>query len=187
MSYLDKKSAKEKDQNGKKILLLGLTQSGKTSILKTFFEEMTPEATTSLAATTKFESNLYDFNNNKIQVYDVGGQIVYLEEAIEKNKERIFTDVKIMIFVIELPNLSTYELSRQYLLRVLKNVYLYSDDPKTYIFAHKIDLISEEYRDKAVQVFKKYFAIQDVKKIKVFQTSIYESTSQKALKEILEN
>jgi hypothetical protein len=83
--------------------------------------------------------------------------------------------------------MSTYELSRQYLLRILKNVYLYSDNPETYIFAHKIDLISKEYRDKAVQVFKKYFAIEEVKRIKVFQTSIYESTSQKALEEILEN
>ncbi|MFW9852171.1 MAG: ADP-ribosylation factor-like protein [Candidatus Thorarchaeota archaeon] len=187
MSYLDKISSKEKEHNGKKILLLGLTQSGKTSIIKTFFEGMTPEDTESLDATIKFESNSYGFNDHKIQVYDVGGQIVYLEEAIEKNKERIFTDVKSLIFVIELPNMSTYELSRQYLLRILKNVYLYSDNPETYVFAHKIDLISKEYRDEAVRVFKKYFAIEEVKKIKVFQTSIYESTSKKALKEILEN
>jgi len=187
MSYLEGTSAIIKNQKSEKILLLGLTQSGKTSIIKTYFEGMTPEDTESLDATIKFESNSYSLNDHKIQVYDVGGQIVYLEEAIEKNKERIFTDVKIMIFVIELPNMSTYELSRQYLLRVLKNVYLYSDDPKTYIFAHKIDLISEEYRDKAVQVFKKYFAIDEVKRIKVFQTSIYENTSEKALKEILEN
>ncbi len=186
MTYLDRGATRENDQKREKILFLGLTQTGKTSIIKIFFEDMNPEDTETLDATIKFNSKEYYFNKHEIEVYDIGGQLSYLEEIIEKNKERIFSNVKILIFVIELPNISTYELSRQYLMRVLERVYQYSDNPKVHIFAHKMDLISEEYRDKAMQVFKNYFIKDEVKNINVFQTSIYESTSQKVLKGILE-
>ena len=184
MSYLAKDDLKEKESEKEKILFLGLTQTGKTSIMKTFFEGMKPEETKSLDATIKYDRNFYKVNHHQLEIYDVGGQISYLEEMVEKNKEMIFSNVKILIYVIDLPNLDTYRLSRQYLMRILKYVNLYSKNPKIYLFTHKMDLISEGYRERAIQIFRKYFEKVKLEKIKIFQTSIYESTSRKAMKEI---
>jgi len=187
MSYLKKDDLKEKESKNEKILFLGLTQTGKTSIMKTFFEGMKTDETKSLEATIKYDRKFYRFDDQELEIYDVGGQISYLEEIIEKSKEMIFSDVKVLIYVIDLPNLDTYQLSRQYLIRILKYVNLYSQDPKIYLFTHKMDLISENFREEALKIFKKYFKTVELDKIKIFQTSIYENTSRNAMKEILSN
>ncbi len=195
MSYLDQDIKEEEnlieemvsDTSSSKILFLGLTQTGKTSIIKTVFEGRAPEDTEDLVATVRFERMKYNYNDHKIFTYDVGGQISYLEEAIEVSKQEIFANVKALIFVIEAVNLGAYASSRQYLLRALRNVYQYSDDPRVYVFAHKMDLITEDNRDDAMRVFKQYLDLDKLENVVLFQTSIYDNSTIEAMEKILNN
>ena len=175
----------DKKLNDKKILFLGLTQTGKTSIIRTVFEGRTLEDTESLAATLRFERKKHKFKDHKILSIDVGGQISYLEEAIEVTKEQIFSKIYAMIFVIEIANVGSYTLSRQYFLRCLRNAIEFSDNPKICIFAHKVDLITEEYRKEALNVFNKYFEIEKLESVELFSTSIYDDSTIKAVEKIL--
>ncbi len=175
----------DKKLNDKKILFLGLTQTGKTSIIKTVFEGRTHEDTESLVATVRLERKKHKFKDHNIYSIDIGGQISYLEEVIEVTKEQIFSQIYAMIFVIEIANVGSYTLSRQYLLRCIRNAYQFSNDPKIYVFAHKMDLITEEYRKEALNVFKRYFDLEQLESVELFSTSIYDDSTIKAVEKIL--
>ena len=194
MQYMDQELHKEEEEfnaeweeklSADKILLLGLSQSGKTSIIKTVFEGRSPEDTHNLTATIRFERIIYSYKDHSICTYDVGGQISYLEEAIEVTKQQVFSDVKALIFVVDASNIGTFKTSRQYLLRALRNVYEYNDNPGVFIFAHKMDLITEEYRKEAIRVFQEYFNLEQYESIQLFQTSIYDDSTLNAIDMIL--
>ncbi len=175
----------EKRTRGKKILFLGLSQSGKTSIVKTVFEKRPPEGTVDLDATVRFDRALYNYKDHQIYTFDVGGQISFLEEAIEIQKEHIFSDVFALIFVVDITNVGTYTSSRQYLLRTIRNVYELSDNPKIVLLAHKQDLIEEKYREEALRVFQTYFDLEKLESVQLKTTSIYDNSLPEVFNEIL--
>ena len=193
MSYLDKEVKDDEQLNREfekkvstnKIVFLGLSQSGKTSIIKTVFEGRAPEDTINQVATVRFERMIYDYKDYSIFTYDVGGQISYLDEAIEVTKEEIFTNVKALIFVVDASNIGTFTSSRQYLLKTLRNIYQYSENPGVFIFAHKMDLIKEDYREEAIRVFKEYFDLEQYEALELFETSIYDDSTINAINKIL--
>ena len=155
-------------------------------ISPTVFEGRSPEGTESLAATVRFERMKYDFGDHSIYSFDIGGQTSYLEEAIGFLKQHIFSDVYALIFVVDIANVGDYTLSRQYLLKIIRNAFQLSDDPLIYLFAHKMDLITEDYRDEALTVFSRYFDLEKLESVKLFTTSIYDESAIKAIEEILE-
>lgn len=175
----------EKRTEGKKIIFLGLSQSGKTSIIKTVFEGRTPEGVKELSATVRFDRARYNFHNQYLYTFDVGGQTSYLEEAIESMKDHIFTDVYALIFVVDITDVGTYTLSREYLLRAIRTVYELSNNPKVYLFAHKMDLITSEQKEEALEIFAKYFDIERLESIKLFRTSIFDDSLQGTFEKIL--
>ena len=193
MSYLDQEVKKEEDQDREfekkvstnKIVFLGLSQTGKTSIIKTVFEGRAPEDTTDQVATVRFERMIYNYKDYSLFTYDVGGQISYFDEAIEVTKEEIFSNVKALIFVVDTSNIGTFTPSRQYLLKALRNVHAYSKNPEIFIFAHKMDLITEDYREEAIRVLKEYFDLDQYEAIELYQTSIYDDSTINAIDEIL--
>jgi len=117
--------------------------------------------------------------------YPASERVKRFREAIEINKQEIFSKVKIMIFVMDASNLGTFTLSRQYLMRSLRNVYQYSDNPRICLFAHKMDLISQENRAAAMRVFREYLDLDKFENIEVFETSIFDNSTIDAFKTIL--
>jgi len=193
MSYLEKeidseeKLLKEIEQNTniKKIVLIGLTQTGKTSIVKTVFEGRQPEDTKSFVATVRLERKKNSFRDQEILTVDVGGQISYFNEAIELMNEQIFSNVYVLVFVVDITDIGNFILARQYLLKSLRNVYQFSKNPKVYLFAHKMDLISEEHKEEALDMVRQYFDIDELKSVEIFPTSIYDETTIQAFEKIL--
>lgn len=193
MSYLrsskeDEESFKEdieKKPDEKKILFMGITQSGKTSIIKTVFEGRAPESTESFVATVRFERMKHDFGDHSIYSFDIGGQIPYLEEAIGSLKQHIFSDIHALIFVVDIANVGTFTLSRQYLLKIIRNALQFSGNPQICLFAHKMDLITDEYKDEALSVFSRYFDLEKLESVELFTTSIYDESAIKAIEKIL--
>ncbi len=190
MSYLQKdiseEDAERKGDFGLKFLFLGLAQTGKSSIIKVVFENMEPEKTKSLPATVGLKREYLDFSGYSLNVYDVGGQITYLEEAFIDLRESIFSHLKTMFFVVDSSNLLDLATAKKYFERAYKNVQEYSKDAKIFVLAHKMDLIPKEARVKATGLISEFFDIRNYENVELFETSIYEQSIFEALKKALD-
>ena len=102
----DKKNKKEKKEiEGLKILLMGKAKVGKTSMRSIIFANKAPEETKQLGFTenvnethSKFLGKLY------LDLYDCGGQEDFVKQYLESRRDKIFSDVGVLIFVVEAEN-----------------------------------------------------------------------------------
>jgi Ras-related GTP-binding protein A/B len=193
MSYLEKEMqqedfvAKELDKGdfGHKLLFIGLAQTGKSSIIKVVFEGVKPEDTSEILATVRYKRKLIDFSGYSLNVYDVGGQITYLEEAFVALRESIFSHLKTLFFVVDSSKVNELEEAKNYLKRALSNTKEYSRDAQITVLAHKMDLIPEEKRESTFQKIIDYFEIDTYDNVNAFSTSIFEESIFKAIEETL--
>lgn len=168
-----------------KLLIMGDTGVGKTSIFAVIFSEYSPENTFLLGWTNGISSSNIEFGIGiKLQIEDCGGQEKFKEEYFGDNKKNIFEDVKILIFVIEATEDKGTDLS--YYESCLKALREYSPNAKVFVFIHKMDLIE---KDKKKVVYEKkrqeiigYSSCFDVK---CFATSIWEKSLYTAWKHII--
>ena len=190
MSYLQKEVPDDKilikEDFGLKILFLGLAQTGKSSIIKVVFENMEPEKTSSLPATVGLKREFLDFSGYSLNVYDVGGQITYLEEAFLDLRESIFSYLKVLFFVVDSSKLLDLTTAKKYFERAYSNVQEYSKDAKISVLAHKMDLIPQEGRVKAIELISEFFDVRKYENVDLFETSIYEQSIFEALKKALD-
>ncbi|MCE7741291.1 MAG: hypothetical protein GOP50_02430 [Candidatus Heimdallarchaeota archaeon] len=193
MSYLEEEIGQEDklikgSENGDfglKLLFLGLAQTGKSSIIQVIFENRSPETTKEIQATLGVRRKLLEFSNLSLNVYDVGGQITYLEEAFIDLRESIFSHIKILFFVIDASKYHDFNLAKSYFDRAIKNLSEYSPDASLVILSHKSDLIPKEERAKAVEVISDLFEIEIYPNVEIFETSIFEQSLSDAIKETI--
>ncbi|PVZ99958.1 hypothetical protein BB558_004011 [Smittium angustum] len=129
------------DESNPRILLIGPSRSGKTSILLVIFEKMDQLDTISIEPTT--EAVRYTMYGG-IEVYDLPGhsdeddyQSEYLREFLSSNT--------VIVFVID-----TQDNIQKALLHLFANmelVFNYNPNIPFHIFLHKIDGLSEELRE----------------------------------------
>lgn len=193
MSYLEKQMqqedfvAKELDKGdfGHKLLFIGLAQTGKSSIIKVVFEGVKPEDTSEILATVRYQRSLIDFSGYSLSVYDVGGQITYLEEAFVALRESIFSHLKTLFFVVDSSEINKLEEAKNYFKRALSNVKEYSKNAEIIVLAHKMDIIPEEKREFTFQKISEYFELEKYDNVKGFSTSIFEESIFKAIEETI--
>ena len=184
MSYLEKEieeedqmiKATESGDFGQKLLFLGLAQTGKSSIIQVIFEDKPPETTSEIQATVGIRRKLLEFSNLSLNVYDVGGQITYLEEAFIELRENIFSHIKTLFFVVDAPKYHDFEVAKNYFNRAIKNLSEYSPNAKLFVLAHKSDLIPEADRSKALEVISELFELDLYPNVEIHSTSIFEPT-----------
>jgi Ras-related GTP-binding protein A/B len=88
-----------------KILLMGKTGVGKTSIKSIIFENKLPKDTLELACTNEIEeSHLKFMKIFSLNLLDFCSKEEYIKEYFDSKKEAIFSNVKIFIFVAEPEN-----------------------------------------------------------------------------------
>ena len=95
----------KKEVEGLKILLMGKAKVGKTSMRSIIFANKAPEETKQLGFTenvnethSKFLGKLY------LDLYDCGGQEDFVKQYLESRRDKIFSDVGVLIFVVEAEN-----------------------------------------------------------------------------------
>jgi Ras-related GTP-binding protein A/B len=195
MSYLEDEITDEdvlikdldKSDFGSKLLFLGLAQTGKSSIIQVVFENRDPETTSEIPATVGVRRRLLDFSGLSLNVYDVGGQITYLEEAFVDLRESIFSKIKSLYFVVDTSKYSDFEQAKMYFVRAVKNLRDYSPQGKMVVLAHKMDLVPLEEREKAVDFISEVFELEKYPEIKIHQTSIFEDTLLDTMENTLRN
>ena len=168
-----------------KIVVLGLSQSGKTSIRQVVFEGFAPEATSMNPATVRINRKLFNLAGSAINLFDVGGQSNYLNEVFEQYKERTFSDAKALIFVVDISDASNIMRSKYYFDLTAETAKTMSGDARIYVFAHKMDVVPPNKREPVLQSIKDIFEIENFPNAEILGTSIYEETIWDAMQQVL--
>ncbi|EEB08230.1 Gtr1/RagA G protein Gtr2 [Schizosaccharomyces japonicus yFS275] len=125
----------------RKILLMGLRRSGKSSIQKVVFHKLPPNETLFLESTSKLTkdhiSSFIDFS-----VWDFPGQVDVFDTAFDF--ESIFNQVGALVFVIDAQDDYLEALSRLYI-TISRAVAI---NPQIFIevFIHKVDGLSDDFK-----------------------------------------
>jgi len=170
----------------KKVLLMGKSGSGKTSMRSIIFANYIARDTMRLGATIDVEHSHVRFLGNLVlNLWDCGGQEAFMENYFSSQRDHIFRNVEVLIYIFDVES-KELQKDMSYYRSCVEAIQQNSKDAKIFCLIHKMDLISEELRE---QVFKKreaeLTAISSPMKIICFRTSIWDETLYKAWSSIV--
>jgi len=165
---------------------MGKSGSGKTSMRSIIFANYIARDTMRLGATIDVEHSHVRFLGNLVlNLWDCGGQEAFMENYFSSQRDHIFRNVEVLIYVFDVESRELQKDLRYYrscLEAILQN----SKDAKIFCLIHKMDLIPEDQRE---QMFKTREAelrpISLPLKITCFKTSIWDETLYKAWSSIV--
>ena len=134
----------KKEIRSKKINLIGLDNAGKTAMRETFFRRYGKTyfeflKTMELLLPTKgVERKKLEIENSDIQFWDMGGQETYRKQYLSE-PYRVFSDVNVAIYVIDVQDVKRYEKSLNYLENIIKIYEYLKEKPYFIICIHKFD------------------------------------------------
>ncbi|KHN79496.1 Ras-related GTP-binding protein A [Toxocara canis] len=134
----------------RKVLLMGKSGSGKTSMRSIIFANYIARDTSRLGPTMEVEHAHVRFLGNLVlHLWDCGGQEAFMENYLASQKDQIFKNVQVLIYVFDVES-RELEKDYRYYQSCLEALLQNSPNAKVFCLIHKMDLVSEEHRD---QVF----------------------------------
>ncbi|MFX1298954.1 MAG: ADP-ribosylation factor-like protein [Promethearchaeota archaeon] len=161
----------------KKMIIVGLDNAGKTTIILTMKKKLGPHNFTELEPTRGLQTEEFEtVDGVTYHIWDFGGQEAYREKYLQK--PGYFGDTDSCTFVLDIQDKSRYTLALEYLQEILKilkelgencdfSVYLHKFDPEL-VDSDEYQKRSEDLRIKLREIFKTYTF-----PLKFFHTSIY--------------
>lgn len=132
-----KKNKKFKEEHAKKILIMGLDNSGKTSILLCLKGIKNLLSFYSIKPTKGADVINFKISDSNYNIWDFGGQEAFREEYLE-NFDQYITGTDKIIYVIDIQDIERYNLALDYMEEVIKR--LHKDNViDLSIFLHKFD------------------------------------------------
>ncbi|KAK4509290.1 uncharacterized protein ATC70_007640 [Mucor velutinosus] len=173
-----------------RILLMGLQRSGKSSIQRVVFGKMPPQDTLLLESTTKIQKEDVTRSFIDFQIWDFPGQVNYFDDTAYDARE-IFDTVGSLVFVIDAQDDYSNALHRlQY---TIVKVWQVNPGITFEILIHKVDGLSDEYRDDVkIDIIRKMqeflVDIDQEENIHLFYhlTSIYDNSIYEAFSKIIQ-
>ncbi|KAE9397382.1 hypothetical protein BT96DRAFT_921568 [Gymnopus androsaceus JB14] len=169
----------------KKVLLMGASGSGKTSMRSLIFSNNPASSTARLGATIDVEQNHVRFLGDLIlNLWDCGGQDAFMDSYLTTQRTTIFRDVGVMIYVFDA---ETREMNKdlEYYRDCLEGLTQCSPEAAVFLLVHKMDLVREP---KSGMFEKKREELQKASGdlvITVFGTSIYDESLYRAWSSIV--
>jgi predicted transcriptional regulator len=152
----------------KKLIFVGPSNAGKTTIRKVFFEGENSSKLLQYALEPTFgqESIIFNLFEENIGVFDLAGQ--KNKRWLESEDKKIFKDTSIIVIVIEVN--SKIEEVKGFSKRVLELRNELAQSSKVYLFIHKIDLLDQM----DLQILKREIkeSLNNLNLTKIFLTSI---------------
>lgn len=173
--------------NKKKVLLMGKSSSGKTSMRSIIFANYIARDTRRLGATIDVEhSHVRFLGDLVINLWDCGGQEAFMENYFASQRHNIFRNVAVLIYVFDVESRSELEKDFHYYQSCLSSIAENSRDAKIFCLIHKMDLIQEDQRDavyaeREAELKKRSHPLE----ITCFRTSIWDETLYKAWSSIV--
>ena len=131
------KAIKEKTRTHKKILMIGLDNGGKTSILAVLQDKFS--IIKSLLPTRGVKREKLDFFGYPILSWDLGGQVQYREKLYFNRPELFFTDADLILYVIDTQDSDRFAETANYFRQVLKVLKDLNESPPILVVLSKSD------------------------------------------------
>jgi len=165
---------------------MGKSGSGKTSMRSIIFANYIARDTMRLGATIDVEhSNVRFLGNLVLNLWDCGGQEAFMENYFSSQRDHIFRNVEVLIYIFDIESRETQK-DLSYYKSCIEAIQQNSKDAKVFCLIHKMDLIPEDQRE---QMFKKkeneLGNISAPIKLTCFKTSIWDETLYKAWSSIV--
>ncbi|EGV66498.1 P-loop containing nucleoside triphosphate hydrolase protein, partial [Yamadazyma tenuis ATCC 10573] len=172
----------------KKLLLMGRSGSGKSSMRSIIFSNYSAFDTRRLGATIDVEhSHLRFLGNMTLNLWDCGGQDVFMDNYFTTQKDHIFKFVQVLIHVFDVESKSINK-DIEIFIKSLTNLQKYSPDAKVFVLLHKMDLVQIDKRDELFNIMMdKLQKISNPYQFKLvgFPTSIWNESLYKAWSQIV--
>ena len=146
MSYLfDELYGKTEDAPAieDKILMMGLQAAGKTAIKDVVFFNKSPEDMVDYMATVHYQRQYIDEEKSSL-VIDSGGQESYWNEAVTHFRHLVFSNVKLLMWIVDVTRPELYEESERRFSFTIRQFKKENPDGRITVLCHKVDLIPPE-------------------------------------------
>ncbi|XP_076435606.1 ras-related GTP-binding protein A [Babylonia areolata] len=170
----------------KKVLLMGKSGSGKTSMRSIIFANYIARDTRRLGATIDVEHSHVRFLGNLVlNLWDCGGQEAFMENYFASQRDNIFRNVEVLIYVFDVES-RELDKDMHYYQSCLEAILQNSPDAKIFCLVHKMDLVQDDQRE---LIFRD--REEDLKRLSkplectCFATSIWDETLYKAWSNIV--
>jgi Ras-related GTP-binding protein A/B len=170
----------------KKVLLMGKSGSGKTSMRSIIFANYIARDTRRLGATIDVEHSHVRFLGNLVlNLWDCGGQEIFMENYFTTQRDNVFRNVEVLIYVFDVESREV-EKDMHYYQSCLEAILQNSPGAKVFCLIHKMDLIPEDQRKmifdkREAELMKRSLPLECA----CFKTSIWDETLYKAWSNIV--
>jgi len=167
-------------------LLMGKSGSGKSSMRSIVFSNYVAKDTRRLGATIDVEhSHVRFLGNLTLNLWDCGGQDAFMENYLATQRDHIFKNVEVLIYVFDV---ESREFNRDLITyySIIEALSQNSPDASVFCLIHKMDLVQAELRERLYQ--ERSTVLRDKSlgmDITTFATSIWDETLYKAWAKIV--
>ncbi|MFX0123631.1 MAG: ADP-ribosylation factor-like protein [Candidatus Hodarchaeota archaeon] len=159
-----------------KVLFMGLGASGKSSIRSVVFEGKSPEDVKDYSATINYTRSTKSIIDSAFQIFDCGGQESFISVFVGEQAEFIFSDVTILVWVVDVSNFDQVSTSKFYFDHAVTRLNEFSSGAIIFCLFHKIDLLLPDMRDQVLETMKQYFIPASEIEIYYRSTSIFDKS-----------
>jgi GTPase SAR1 family protein len=189
------KAIKEQIKSHKKLLMIGLDNGGKTSILAVLQDKFS--IIKALLPTRGVKREKLDFFGYPIISWDLGGQVQYREKLYFNRPELFFTEVDLVLYVIDTQDMERFAESANYYRQVLSSLQELNEHPPVLVVMSKSDQDyrnTNDWQNHVLQIKEKFKSISnefDTLSVDFADTTIYQKETvlqmfSKALKKVSE-
>ena len=163
-------------QKKKKMIIIGLDNAGKSTILLTLQKQLNLKTISKLQPTKGVVTEEYEGVDSIYQVWDFGGQERYRKQYLLKPD--YFGKTDRLVFIIDIQDPERYESALTYLENILTLLKNMGESSEFIIFLHKFDpdlLDSEEFQLRSrnlIEQLQKFFIGYEFP-VKIYHTSVY--------------
>ena len=176
-------------ENIAKVLLMGRMAAGKTSMRSIIFANYLARDAYKITFTVDVNKQRVRFLGNLVlSLWDCGGQDRFMEQYFESQRDHIFQNVGVLIFVFDVTS-KEFQVDLEHYMNCLSALTDLSQNAKIFVLVHKMDLIREDQRDEMFN--EKMTRIMEATsnnfkdKTQCFRTSIWDETLYKAWSSIV--
>ncbi|KAI0883042.1 Gtr1/RagA G protein conserved region-domain-containing protein [Annulohypoxylon maeteangense] len=131
----------------KKVLLMGKSGSGKSSMRSIIFSNYIARDTRRLGATIDIDlSHVKFLGNLTLNLWDCGGQEAFMENYLSQQRVHVFSNVGVLIYVFDIESRDVDRDMATYV-SIISALTQFSPTAKVYVLIHKMDLITPLARE----------------------------------------
>ncbi len=177
----------EKPRSVKKLVFLGLAESGKSTMINGVIRGIKPQFGDKYDATINYQRLIQFLCDSEIQILDLGGQTRFLDRFTGDLSEFVFSNVESGAFIFVIEPLKVAEISRAkfYFELSLEKLEYYSPKSPIYIFLNKSDLLPRSIVKKTSNLIKDYLLPERHNEVQFYETSVFSESIFSAIGDVL--